>query len=295
MNMAIGKRICLPFCILAVFLLGQCKLPSDEDTLGGNEENIHERPSWSPDGQRIAFTGFVKGTYGIYLVDTTRATVSLLRSGEAIGVQWSPDAQWLVYSANGSLYKIKAAGDSLNRLTVSASDIRPAWSPDGNQIAYVRSGIWLLDLKSGTSRFLSAIGDYPSWHPNGEEVIALHVRVPAPTDPQNRYEFIAIRVSDGSARTLSSVGTSGDIAFSSASPTGNEIAFSVLQTDFSRQIYKLALPPPTKISQLTTNGGDYPAWSPDGQMIVYTRFLSGAGTLWLMKSDGTQQRQLTRP
>lgn len=46
-------------------------------------------------------------------------------------------------------------------------------SPDGTRIAFVRTDIWLLSLDSLVIRSLSTTGDFPSWHPNGDEVVVL--------------------------------------------------------------------------------------------------------------------------
>ncbi|MER3524356.1 MAG: hypothetical protein C4326_09885 [Ignavibacteria bacterium] len=53
--------------------------------------------------------------------------------------------------------------------------------------------------------------------------------------------------------------------------------------------------PSGQLSQLTVDGGDYPAWSPDGTRIVYTRTSAGDGGLWIMNADGSGARRLTSP
>ncbi|MDO9067749.1 MAG: hypothetical protein Q7W05_04760, partial [Deltaproteobacteria bacterium] len=55
--------------------------------------------------------------------------------------------------------------------------------------------------------------------------------------------------------------------------------------------------------KLTTEGGEHPAWSPDGSKIIYCRFNpwvnpltdSRNGRLWIMNSDGTNKQQITFP
>jgi TolB protein len=49
----------------------------------------------------------------------------------------------------------------------------------------------------------------------------------------------------------------------------------------------------SNLKQLTTAGGDWPDWSPDGKWIVYTNGGDKNGHLWLMKPDGNEKHQIT--
>jgi Tol biopolymer transport system component len=77
-------------------------------------------PTWSPDGQQIAFTGTSRHHRDIYVMDThgTRAPELLLESPEQKNVeQWSPDRKYLVYNTNAApgtpqdLYVLPLFGD----------------------------------------------------------------------------------------------------------------------------------------------------------------------------------------
>ncbi|MBK7090672.1 MAG: PD40 domain-containing protein [bacterium] len=46
-------------------------------------------------------------------------------------------------------------------------------------------------------------------------------------------------------------------------------------------------------AQLTTEGGNNPDWSPDGQWIVFTKVDKDNGYLWLMRQDGSEKHQIT--
>ena len=50
---------------------------------------------------------------------------------------WSPDGEWIAFSMAGSLWKIRPGEDKAYELTANATyDSSPVWSPDGRWIAY---------------------------------------------------------------------------------------------------------------------------------------------------------------
>jgi TolB protein len=100
------------------------------------------QPRWSPDGTRIAFTSWRSGAAEIWLMNADgtgqRRLVALERP--AYMPDWSPDGSRIAFSAargdgNYDVYVVGADGDSLQRLTTSASHWGPRWSPDGSRFA----------------------------------------------------------------------------------------------------------------------------------------------------------------
>jgi Tol biopolymer transport system component len=256
----------------------------------------HIRPAWSPDGSTIAFTGIIRDTLGIYLVDTTGANVRLLRAGDGIGVTWSPDSRWIAFSSNDTLLAIRVTGDSTMALTDGSGNIRPSWSPDGLRIAYVRrpGSLWLLNISSKVSIDLGRNPvDYPSWNPSTSELVYL-----APDYYSNSqgiiYEFKALDIPADTARVLYSILTNYEVGFSSISPTGDRLIFSVSGEGSYIQLYAADLLLRSS-EPITDDGGDYGAWSPEGARVVYTRIQEGDGCLWIMYADGSGKRRLTSP
>ncbi len=283
---------------LFLFLATATALPGCRNSAGPEDSvfsgtYLHIRASWSPDGTTIAFRGDCNGVDGIHLVDSSGANRRLLQAGDGLGFTWSPDSRWLAFSSVGTLYKILANGDSLTQITFSTRDLRPNWSPDGTRIAFVRTGIWLLDLDSLTTRQLSPTGNYPAWHPNGVEVVVLDI-VRQVSEIEILYAVDAINAGTGESRSLYTFESPDNCTFGSISPDGGWYLFAVQPPQGLSQVWAVDLSTRTPV-RLTDDGGDYPAWSPDGTQIVYTRTAEGDGTLWVMRRDGSGKRRLTTP
>jgi Tol biopolymer transport system component len=129
-----------------------------EITLHDETRNIvyDSQPAWSPDGSLIAFVRAtlgpgVSGRVDIYVVDPTGAGERLLIE-DAAEPAWSPDGSRIAFtsardrfgqtcfhecSPSPEIYVARADGTGIVRLTTSeASDHSPAWSPEGDRIAF---------------------------------------------------------------------------------------------------------------------------------------------------------------
>ncbi len=139
---------------------------------------IDSSGTWSPDGERIAFVVFARGDNRVTIADAaTGATISRLRVDgleSILHLAWSPRGGTLAVSAsvNGvsDLFLVDVSTGRTRQLTDDAhAELQPAWSPDGETIAFVSDrgdgtdlaelrfgepGIELLDVVTGDVRRL---------------------------------------------------------------------------------------------------------------------------------------------
>lgn len=284
----------LPYVLLAGLLtlsLG-CET-TDVGESGPFEAYEHLRPTWSPDGMSVAFTARIDGILGIYAVDTSGANLRRIHDGDALGLSWSPDGQSIAYSQSNLIYRVPVTLDNPTLIVPVAPSIRPSWSPDGGRVAYIRNGLRVVELATGLDTELYPYGTYPSWRPDGNAVMIYEVQSDGATGGV-RFDVFLIDPTTLNRSDIHSLATFDDCGFFVMSPDGQHLYFSRKPIGALSQIRRVSVGSGTEIG-LTSDGGDYPAVSADGEWIVYTRTAQDDGGLWLMRKDGTAKRRLTTP
>ena len=268
-------------------------------------------PSWSPDGQHIAFSSYSRryGNFELYVMDSDgsnpRRLTNLLLSTQYLddppSWSWSPSGRRIAFVAerngNWDIYVVDTDGTNLHNLTNdSAGDGPPSWSPDGRHIAFVstRDGnaeLYVMDSDGNNPRRLtdhSAWDGSPSWSPDGRH-IAFESR-------RDGNAELYVMDSDGSNPRRLTDHSAWD-EYPSWSPDGRHIAF-VSTRDGNAELYVMGSDG-SNLRRLTDHSArdEYPSWSPDGRHIAFvsTRDRDGNGNeeLYVMGSDGSNLRRLT--
>jgi Tol biopolymer transport system component len=209
---------------------------------------------------------------------------------------------------------VVARPDGADRHAITANSAPswfPAWSPSGNQVAYVYEApsglqIWTMNADGSANHAVTTIGNSlaPSWSHDGRRIAFAHASG-APAD-------FKIWVMDADGANARQVTNSSSPTIDENVPRWSPDDHRLVYTSNERVRYEIWV---TDVATgadrrpLTTSYYDaslradieqkVPAWSPDGTKIVYWSGVEGNDPrpglprdVWIMDADGSAQRRL---
>jgi Tol biopolymer transport system component len=205
----------------------------------------------------------------------------------------------------GEIYVMNPDGSDQRNITKSpASETRPAFSPDGKKIAFVRdfNGIFVMNPDgSGQTQILDgpsmgfssgSISSFPDWSPDGKKIVFNG----AMKGSLNGADIYVINA-DGTGLTQLTTDPADD-GSPVWSPDGTRIAFGSIRDrvpgEVNYEIYVMNADGSNQ-TRLTNNTkfDTGPAWSPDGTRIAFTSRRDGNFEVYVMNADGSNQTRLT--
>ena len=166
------------------------------------EDGVARSLTISVDGV-IAFDSKRGADYAIYFADGEGRELPVQIPGET--PSWSPDGGWLVAKScrpDCGLWLTRRDGSGAAQLTFNGGDGLPAWSPDGDKIAFSRPAdggldIFTVNLDGGNLlQLTTAAGNdtLPVWTPDSQQIVFRSAR--------NGVWQIYVMNSDGSDQRL---------------------------------------------------------------------------------------------
>src|SRR5206468_4258994 len=207
----------------------------------------------------------------------------------------SPDGRWVVFvsaaAGNDDVYLQATTGLTAINLTKDAvaNDTMPAFSPDGESIAFRSEreggGLFVMGRTGESVRRLTRTGFYPSWFPDGQQIV---FSTGGPSAPEGRIGVSEVWVADmtgGEPRRL----LPADAVQPRVSPHGLRIAYWSLQADAAarrftstnRDIWTVDMTGMHAVRVTDDEAIDWnPVWSSDGQWLYFLSNRGGSMNLW---------------
>jgi Tol biopolymer transport system component/predicted Ser/Thr protein kinase len=240
-----------------------------------------------------------------------------------VGMEWgatlSPDASFVAYAHNKyghmDIFVLSTGGGDPIRLTDSPADeLTPRWSPDGRYIAFLAdrgtgTNVYLIPALGGAERKLAethiswleqavetlfALGAAP-WSPDATELLFSRLQ------PTGEIAVWRINLSTGVQTQLTRPPPGAVDHYATWSFDGERIAFT--RNQGGKQSLWLMDAPEGPSASLGASepelllGDDYvnmtPAWSADGQRLVFISNRSGPLNLWEIEVGSRRLRQVT--
>jgi dipeptidyl aminopeptidase/acylaminoacyl peptidase len=319
----------------------------------------------SPGGKRIAYVSAESGGYDLWVsAGSAKTRLVAMYPEECLNPSWSPDGEWVAYTARGDAFKMRVAGkEPPINLTYGQGPSRGheyiRWTPDGKEIVFIRVGangymqvvsastdiptgkvalryitneeynstdvhvspdgksvtfmsdrsgyadfkrmdVWVAPLEGGPARNMTPNTmdhyDYrPRWSPDGKRIVF--------TSDRNGWRKIGV-IEVGTGETTFITEGEYDEYNPQYSPDGEWIAY-VANRKWSFQVMKTKADGTGKPVALTSGDavhGGFDAyqvrgtirWTPDSKNIVYTRMdHKSTSDLWMVSAEGGEPRQLT--
>jgi TolB protein len=240
----------------------------------------------------------------VYQIDQDGADPRVVSSSDrqAMSPAWSADGRHFAYmefqAGKGWLYlqEMGVGKRTAVATTGSALDFTPAFSPDGQTLAFSRAteegtDIYTINIKNNCCLRRLTVGRFsdnlsPTFSPDGQRIAFVSTR---PGLPQ-----IYVMAADGTDQQLFAPFDYGVTGASNApdwSPDGQSVAF---HRDVAGTLQVFVLDVRTRtVRQLTSVGrNEDPTWAPDSRHLAFTSDRSGYRQLWIIDLDTGRIRPL---
>ncbi len=224
------------------------------------------------------------------------------------GVEWFPslsaDGKWMVYSGqqsgNRDIYLQSVGGETAINLTKDspADDDQPAFSPDGERIAFRSSrdggGIFVMGRTGEAVRRVTRTGFRPTWSLDGTQLAFSSENVEMqPGNSESIGELWVVNADGSQPRKL----PVDEAILPSWSPHGKRIAYTHRQgVKAEAGLWTIAPDDRAPVALLTDGSRNWSAtWSPDGRYVYYSSNRGGSMNLWRIAVDESSGRARGEP
>ena len=251
-------------------------------------------PSWSPDGQWIAFGHSDSSDLGSVYVIRTDGTGRRRVLAGAFDPDWSPDGGSLVVNLGGSiLARVNLGSGEVLPLT-GVQGHTPAWSPDGGTIAFSSDGgdgtyppvLWTVPAAGGTAARVPLPGPRTElsqidWSPTSTQLVATEFAA------RERLFITTLAGSDTSRIAVPDL----NVSQPAWSPRGDRIAYVRARVSEVGDIWLVR--PDGSNHRLLVSSAASPCWSPDGTRVAFAHRQGNTLSIWAVDTLGQNLQRIT--
>ncbi len=294
-----------------------------------NEPALDSWPSWSPNGQTIAFLrGSGSGKYGVYVIpalggqERKLLDVFIPETEWLPGpyLAWSPDSKWIIYThkdapeLSTSLFMVQIESRETRRLSTAPlgvmGDSAPAVSSDGSKLVFSRvtgigpTDLYLLELKKDYSRskdpqrisFFNWVLAGAAWTPRGTNIVFSHEQ------ELWKVPFSGSGSIESQPQKIEAFGSGA--TWPAIARQGKRMAF-VKSYGGPLNVWRVGLDKGSSKGENKSRANDAvnlmpstkeefsPQFSPDGKKIAFESDRTGSLEIWTCLSNGTNCSMLT--
>ncbi|MGH9768921.1 MAG: protein kinase domain-containing protein [Blastocatellia bacterium] len=281
--------------------------------LTANSPDDDMQPAYSPDGELIAFRSERKGG-GIFVMSAAGESVRQV-SNFGHYPDWSPDGKEIAFSsmlvvdpfsrgANSKLYAFSLATGETREIDAGRDAVQPRWSPNRLRIAFwgkdrsAQRDIWTVSPRGGDPVQVTHDADFdwnPVWSPDGKFIYFISNRKGAPS-------LWRVAMDEASGRAMGEpepiIGPLAQSWQLNISRDGRRLVYveklireRIHAVNFDPVKYETAgqAIPILEGSKRSSS----PDVSPDGQWLTYYSRGETNEDIFVVRTDGTAQSQLT--
>ena len=264
-------------------------------------------PSWSPDGQQVAFYRYSEDGCGLFIrpvLGGFERRLSDCRTETVSYIDWSPDGSTIAFTG---LRDAQALASSILLLDIdsglvtaleydpdpSEHDVQPRYSPDGQSIlfrrgAFPRSDLFIVPATGGTARRLTHHGSQIpgfDWMPDASAILYC-------SDHVGRSSLFLLRLASGET----GLQQAGCPYMLSIAKKSRVVVFE--QRKMDPNVEEVHLGERGKHIRLpvfdSTQNEAYPAYTPDTNQVAFVSDRSGDEQLWIGNLISGSAYQLTQ-
>ncbi len=244
-------------------------------------------PCWSPDGTKIAYSSYSRGSQNIMMLYIDYHADRLSATGEPVMLtednftdrdpSWSTEGNRIAFSSDRSgnfkLFTVDILSRELTELDFEG--IQPTWSPAGDRKAFVyRNNIAIIRFNEKPERTMlttSGFNEFPSWAPDGTGIVF-----------SAGYNIVRTDDLGGSRRNLTA---SSWNSYSDWCRSRDRIVF-VSNRKGAYNLWKMNSDGSGRVQLTDTpNVERFPRWSHDGRWVAFQADYEGSFDIWAIRVD----------